>query len=150
VLVTPDFDVQPAPLTEYYHHLEQRLGELQNLLGAQGTALPSTYEKYLHGNMPAGHAGNPVVSAKEYYEQLKQLRADSQVGERRAAGGCRGSCWGACGRGGGTAVPPPSPPIAWTASPAPCLPAQGRYRHACIPQRFLPCPLSSSLQYHAL
>ena len=94
VLVTPDFDVQPAPLTEYYRHLEQRLGELQNLLGAQGTALPSTYEKYLHGNMPAGHTGNPVVSAKEYYEQLKQLRADSQVG---AAGGRAGGCAGSCG-----------------------------------------------------
>lgn len=81
VLVTPDFDVQPTPLRDYYQHLDQRLDELQNLLGAQGAALPSTYEKYLHGSVPAGAAGgNPVVSAKEYYEQLKQLRADSQVG----------------------------------------------------------------------
>lgn len=83
VLVTPDFDVQPTLQTEYYAHLDQRLGELQNLLGAQGAALPSTYEKYLHGNVPAGATGNPLVSAKEYYEQLKQLRADSQV--RRGA-----------------------------------------------------------------
>ncbi|KAL4424314.1 hypothetical protein ABPG75_001615 [Micractinium tetrahymenae] len=80
VLVTPDFDVQPTPLKGYFQHLDQRLDELQNLLGAQGAALPSTYEKYLHGSVPAGAAGgNPVVSAKEYYEQLKQLRADSQV-----------------------------------------------------------------------
>lgn len=79
-LVTPDFDVQPTPLREYYQHLDQRLDELQNLLGAQGAALPSTYEKYLHGSVPAGAGGgNPLVSAKEYYEQLKQLRADSQV-----------------------------------------------------------------------
>lgn len=79
MLVTPDFDVQPAGLNEYYRHLDQRLEELQNLLGAQGAALPSTYEKYLHGAVPAGTAGNPTVTAKEYYEQLKQLRADSQV-----------------------------------------------------------------------
>jgi hypothetical protein len=79
VLVTPDFDVQPSPLSEYYVHLDQRLEELQNLMGSQGAVLPSTYEKYLHGNVPAGVTGNPLVSAKEYYEQLKQLRADSQV-----------------------------------------------------------------------
>ncbi|KAI3424139.1 hypothetical protein D9Q98_009499 [Chlorella vulgaris] len=79
VLVTPDFDVQPTLLAEYYVHLDQRLIELQNLLGSQGAVLPSTYEKYLHGNVPAGTSGNPLVSAKEYYEQLKQLRADSQV-----------------------------------------------------------------------
>lgn len=79
MLVTPDFDVQPTLLAEYYVHLDQRLIELQNLLGSQGAVLPSTYEKYLHGNVPAGTSGNPLVSAKEYYEQLKQLRADSQV-----------------------------------------------------------------------
>lgn len=91
VLVTPDFDVQPSPLRDYYQHLDQRLDELQNLLGAQGAALPSTYEKYLHGSVPAGAAGgNPVVSAKEYYEQLKQLRADSQVGAWAAGSRRRG------------------------------------------------------------
>ncbi|PSC74218.1 chitin [Micractinium conductrix] len=79
VLVTPDFDVQPSLLKEYYVHLDQRLGELQGLLGAGGAVLPSTYEKYMHGSMPAGASGNPLVTAKEYYEQLKQLRADSQV-----------------------------------------------------------------------
>lgn len=94
--MTPDFDVQPTPLRDYYTHLDQRLGELQNLLGASGAQLPSTYEKYLHGNVPAG-GGNPLVSAKEYYEQLKQLRADSQVG----AGGGRGQDGGA-----GTPSPP--------------------------------------------
>ena len=88
-LVTPDFDVQPTPLREYYQHLDQRLDELQNLLGAQGAALPSTYEKYLHGSVPAGAGGgNPLVSAKEYYEQLKQLRADSQVAATRRRLAC--------------------------------------------------------------
>jgi hypothetical protein len=99
VLVTPDFDVQPSPLSEYYVHLDQRLEELQNLMGSQGAVLPSTYEKYLHGNVPAGVTGNPLVSAKEYYEQLKQLRADSQVrwGARscQRAGGRAGKCRGA-------------------------------------------------------
>ena len=92
VLVTPDFDVQPSVLSEYYKHLEGRLSELQNLLGSQGAALPSTYEKYLHGSLPAGTNGNPMVSAKEYYEQLKQLRADSQV---CGGGGWQGEGWGA-------------------------------------------------------
>lgn len=64
-------------LTHYYRHLDQRLCELQALLGQQGDlSLPSTYEKYVHG-VPAG--GPRLVSAKEYYEQLKGLRQDSQV-----------------------------------------------------------------------
>ena len=71
--------MEPVALRHYYRHLDQRLTELQGLMGATGTVLPSTYEKYLHGAVPAGAAGNPLVSAKEYYEQLKQLRADSQV-----------------------------------------------------------------------
>lgn len=79
VKVTPDFDVEAVPLSQYYTHLDQRLSELQGLMGSTGAALPSTYEKYLHGNMPVGGSGNPLVSAKEYYEQLKQLRADSQA-----------------------------------------------------------------------
>lgn len=109
-LVTPDFDVQPTPLRQYYTHLDQRLGELQSLLGAQGAALPSTYEKYLHGTVPAGAGGgNPLVSAKEYYEQLKQLRADSQVcaralGGRRAAK-LRGSLWARARQLAGAAGP---------------------------------------------
>eukprot|EP00887_Chlorella_sp_A99_P006915 scaffold2.g6915.t1 len=79
ILVTPDFDVEPAPLKQYYTSLDQRLSELQGMMGATGAALPSTYEKYLHGTVPAGGGTGPLVSAKEYYEHLKQLRADSQV-----------------------------------------------------------------------
>ena len=101
VLVTPDFDVQPSLLKEYYVHLDQRLGELQGLLGAGGAVLPSTYEKYMHGSMPAGASGNPLVTAKEYYEQLKQLRADSQV---RLASSARVQPSGGCSAAGGRAV----------------------------------------------
>ena len=105
-LVTPDFDVAPAPLREYYRHLDQRLEELQGLLGAQGAVLPSTYEKYLHGSVPAGAGGNPLVSAKEYYEQLKQLRADSQA-RARAPAACGGASSGGKQRGQATGASKP-------------------------------------------
>lgn len=93
VNVTPDFDVEAVPLREYYQSLNQRLRELQELMGSSSNvAMPSNYEKYMHGDIPVGAVGNPLVTAKEYYEQLKQLRADSQV--RPTAQ------WGAAGRGG--------------------------------------------------
>jgi len=46
-----------------------------DLLAQQDVTLPSNYTKYMNGNA----AGSTLVSAKEYYEQLKSLRADSQV-----------------------------------------------------------------------
>jgi hypothetical protein len=80
VNVTPDFDVEAVPLREYYSNLNKRLMELQELMGSSSQyIMPSNYEKYMHGDIPVGAVGNPLVSAKEYYEQLKQLRADSQV-----------------------------------------------------------------------
>lgn len=80
VKVTPDFDVEAMPLREYYRNLNQRLAEVQEQLGSSTQLhMPSNYEKYMHGAMPACAAGNPLVSAKEYYEQLKELRGDSQV-----------------------------------------------------------------------
>lgn len=81
LLVAPDFDIEAVPLRDYYAHLDSRLCELQSLTGAPNGAMPSTYEKYVHGGASARGAPPPggLVSAKEYYEQLKQLRADSQV-----------------------------------------------------------------------
>ncbi|GAB4813424.1 hypothetical protein N2152v2_000470 [Parachlorella kessleri] len=80
VNVTPDFDVEAVPLKEYYAGLNKRLQELQELMGSSSQyQMPSNFEKYMHGDIPVGALGNPLVSAKEYYEQLKQLRADSQV-----------------------------------------------------------------------
>ena len=94
VKVTPDFDVEPAHLRAYYKALDQRLAELQGLMGGQG-GMPSTYEKYLHGPAAVAPGGTPLVSAKEYYEQLKQLRADSQVGGRAGVAVVGGVGWGA-------------------------------------------------------
>jgi hypothetical protein len=57
----------------------------QNLLGASEGQMPSTYEKYLHGEGLPVATSAPLVTAREYYEQLKALRGDSQVrGDKRA------------------------------------------------------------------
>ncbi|KDD74358.1 chitin synthase, partial [Helicosporidium sp. ATCC 50920] len=80
VMVTPDFEVPEVPLKEYYASLDQRLAELQSLTGATTGSMPSTYEKYVHGGASArGPPPGGLVSAREYYEQLKQLRGESQV-----------------------------------------------------------------------
>ena len=114
VNVTPDFDVEAVPLREYYQSLNARLRELQELMGSSSNmAMPSNYEKYMHGDIPVGAVGNPLVTAKEYYEQLKQLRADSQVRRRARAGGraavLPGAAWPA-GPARPSSVYPQAPP----------------------------------------
>ncbi len=66
------------PLEEYYVELNVRLESLRNHLGDEAEYLPSTYEKYVSTSL--GGPGTLQRNVREYYNELKLLRNDTQVG----------------------------------------------------------------------
>lgn len=75
------------PIDEYYEDLDTRLHSLRTQLGDEAEYLPSTYEKYVR----AAHGGPGTLqrNVREYYNELKLLRNDTQVRVGRE-GGCAG------------------------------------------------------------
>lgn len=65
------------PIEEYYADLHLRLQSLRNQLGDDAEYLPSTYEKYVSSGV--GGPGTLQRNVREYYNELKLLRNDTQV-----------------------------------------------------------------------
>lgn len=72
------------PIDDYYAELDKRLQGLKSQLGSDADWMPSTYEKYMTGQHQV--AGSLQRNVREYYNDFKLLRADTQVRSRVLAG----------------------------------------------------------------
>ena len=88
-MLNDDITVE-KPIDEYFVDLQQRVQGLKSQLGTDADWMPSTLEKYITAQNPV--AGSLHANVREYFNELKLLRADTQVGRGRAAaaGGCAG------------------------------------------------------------
>lgn len=83
-MINDDITVE-KPIDDYYTELDNRLQGLKSELGSDADWMPSTYEKYMTGQHQV--AGSLQRNVREYYNDFKLLRADTQVGGGRRAGG---------------------------------------------------------------
>ena len=106
-MINDDITVE-KPIDDYYAELDRRLQGLKGQLGTEAEWMPSTYEKYMTSGQTQV-AGSLQRNVREYYNDLKLLRADTQVGARAA---CCGRAGGqrVAGRVGSSRV---APPAAW-------------------------------------
>ena len=84
-VINDDITVE-KPIEDYYAELDKRLQGLKSQLGSDADWMPSTYEKYMTGQHQV--AGSLQRNVREYYNDFKLLRADTQV---RVGGGGRGA-----------------------------------------------------------
>lgn len=86
-VINDDITVE-KPIDDYYAELDKRLQGLKSQLGSDADWMPSTYEKYMTGQHQV--AGSLQRNVREYYNDFKLLRADTQVWRRHA--GCCHPC----------------------------------------------------------
>lgn len=82
-MINDDITVE-KPIEDYYAELDKRLQGLKSQLGSDADWMPSTYEKYMTGQHQV--AGSLQRNVREYYNDFKLLRADTQVGGGRKMG----------------------------------------------------------------
>ncbi|PRW61415.1 chitin synthase 1 [Chlorella sorokiniana] len=75
-VINDDITVE-KPIDDYYAELDKRLQGLKSQLGSDADWMPSTYEKYMTGQHQV--AGSLQRNVREYYNDFKLLRADTQV-----------------------------------------------------------------------
>jgi hypothetical protein len=75
-VINDDITVE-KPIEDYYGELDKRLQGLKSQLGSDADWMPSTYEKYMTGQHQV--AGSLQRNVREYYNDFKLLRADTQV-----------------------------------------------------------------------
>ncbi len=75
-MINDDITVE-KPIDDYYAELDKRLQGLKSQLGTDADWMPSTYEKYMTGQHQV--AGSLQRNVREYYNDFKLLRADTQV-----------------------------------------------------------------------
>lgn len=75
-VINDDITVE-KPIDDYYSELDKRLQGLRSELGSDADWMPSTYEKYMTGQHQV--AGGLQRNVREYYNDFKLLRADTQV-----------------------------------------------------------------------
>lgn len=75
-MINDDITVE-KPIDDYYAELDKRLQGLKSELGTDADWMPSTYEKYMTGQHQV--AGSLQRNVREYYNDFKLLRADTQV-----------------------------------------------------------------------
>lgn len=85
-VINDDITVE-KPIEDYYGELDKRLQGLKSQLGSDADWMPSTYEKYMTGQHQV--AGSLQRNVREYYNDFKLLRADTQVGARAGGGSSR-------------------------------------------------------------
>jgi hypothetical protein len=88
-VINDDITVE-KPIDDYYSELDKRLQGLRSELGSDADWMPSTYEKYMTGQHQV--AGGLQRNVREYYNDFKLLRADTQVGADMAAAGMVAWC----------------------------------------------------------